>query len=263
MNILEQIIATKKKEVELKSALLPQSAFEEMPLFGRETASFSASIKNTAFGIIAEHKRKSPSKGQIGQSIHITDIIRGYSEAGAAGISVLTDCHYFGGNPEDLLLARASTQTPLLRKEFIISEYQIMEAKALGADAILLIAAVLSANELKVLTALAHSLKLEVLLEIHDEAELEKSIAAKPDLIGVNNRNLATFSTSIETSKSLSSKIPDEFIKVSESGIDAPSTIVDLMDYGFQGFLIGESFMKTANPGEALSIMINTVKQQL
>ncbi len=263
MNILDQIIATKKEEVALKTSVLPQNTFEKMPLFGRETYSLSASIKRTAFGIIAEHKRKSPSKGQIGQDIHITDIIREYSRGGAAGVSILTDCHYFGGNTEDLLLARASAETPLLRKEFIISEYQILEAKVLGADAILLIAAVLSATELKTLTAFAHSLQLEVLLEIHDEAELEKAIAAQPDLIGVNNRNLATFNTDIETSKRLASQIPNEFVKVSESGIESPSAIIDLMQYGFQGFLIGENFMKTENPGRALSVMIHAVNQLL
>jgi len=181
----------------------------------------------------------------------------GYENAGVSGMSVLTDTKYFGGSLDDLLLARSVVDFPLLRKEFIIDPYQIYEAKAYGADAILLIAAVLSEVELKELSQLAKSLHLDVLLEIHNEEELNRSMHPTVDMIGVNNRDLKTFSVSIETSKRLSLKIPKQFVKVSESGISSPAAINELKEYGFQGFLIGETFMKTTNPGESAGQFIS------
>jgi len=164
-------------------------------------------------------------------------------------MSVLTDAKYFGGSLDDLLIARAATKFPLLRKEFIIDEYQLLEAKAYGADVILLIAAILSKEEIKNLSEFAKSLKLNVLLEVHNEKELQKSIMPSLDMLGVNNRNLKTFDVSLETSKALSTLIPDDFVKVSESGISSIAAIQDLKNYGYQGFLIGENFMKTDAPG--------------
>jgi len=166
-------------------------------------------------------------------------------------MSVLTDGKYFGGSLDDLLYARAAVKMPLLRKEFIIDEYQLLEAKAHGADVILLIAAVLEREEIKRLSEFAKSIGLEVLLEVHNEEELQKSIMPSLDMLGVNNRNLKTFEVSTDISKELSSKIPEDFVKVSESGISSVEAIKDLQQFGYKGFLIGENFMKTDNPGKA------------
>ena len=186
--------------------------------------------------------------------------MKGYENAGASGISVLTDMHYFGGSLDDLLLGRASVQIPLLRKEFIIDEYQLLEAKAFGADAILLIAAVLTKQEIKYLSDFAQSLALEVLLEVHDQEELEKSIMPNINLIGVNNRNLKTFEVSLQNSIDLVNHIPNDFVKISESGLTSTDDIKLLKNHGFQGFLIGENFMKTDNPGKNLEQFINQLK---
>jgi len=247
MNILDKIVADKRKEVELKKSLIPVSQLENSVLFNRKCFSLAESLK-TGSGIIAEHKRRSPSKSVINQSLNVQDVVKAYEDAGVSGISVLTDGKYFGGSLEDLLYARASVEIPILRKEFMIDEYQVIEAKAHGADAILLIAAVLTEKELIYLANSAKNLGMDVLLEIHNEEELQKSLKVKADMIGVNNRNLKTFEVSIENSKNLAGSIPGEFVKVSESGISSTSAIADLKNYGFQGFLIGENFMKTENP---------------
>ena len=249
MNILDQIIADKFKEIALKKQLIAASDYEQYPLFERETVSLTEALKKSTTGIIAEHKRRSPSKAVINQSLNVQDVAHGYENAGVCGMSVLTDAKYFGGSLDDLILARASVKLPLLRKEFIIDEYQIIEAKAHGADVILLIAAVLDREQIKSFSELAKSLKLNILLEVHNMEELEKSILQNIDMIGVNNRNLKTFEVSTDISKQLSEKIPNEFVKVSESGISSVEAIKDLKNYGYQGFLIGENFMKTDNPG--------------
>ncbi len=184
------------------------------------------------------------------------EVVKGYQNAGVCGISVLTDMKYFGGSLEDLVLARASVTIPLLRKEFIIDEYQLLEAKAYGADVILLIAAVLTRKQIKHLSEFAQSLGLEVLLEVHNEEELYKAIMPSLNMIGVNNRNLKTFEVDLNYSKKLSNFIPKEFVKVSESGISDISDIKELQPYGYQGFLIGENFMKTDNAGLAAKKMI-------
>ena len=260
MTILDQIIASKKQEVALKKGAVSIQQLENSDLFNSKTNSLSKSIINSPFGIIAEHKRRSPSKGTINHSLTVEEVVKGYENGGASGISVLTDSQYFGGSLEDLVLARASVTTPLLRKEFIIDEYQLLEAKANGADAILLIAAVLSTKEIKRLSEFAHSLALEVLLEVHNQEELEKSIMPSLDIIGVNNRNLKTFEVSLQTSIGLATEIPNDFIKISESGITTSQDILLLKEHGFQGFLIGENFMKTANPGKRLAEFINQLK---
>lgn len=260
MNILDKIIADKYKEVDLKKSLIPIGQLEASVLFNRKTFSLATTLKNSITGIIAEHKRRSPSKGTINQDTNVGLVAKGYQKAGVCGMSVLTDIKYFGGSLEDLVLARASVDMPLLRKEFIIDEYQIIEAKAHGADVILLIAAVLSRHEIKTFSELAKSLGLEVLLEVHNQEELLKSIMPSLDMLGVNNRNLKTFEVSLDTSKSLSKLIPNDFVKVSESGISSIEAIQDLKQYDYQGFLIGENFMKTDNPGKSALEFIQKLK---
>ncbi|MEK8180675.1 indole-3-glycerol phosphate synthase TrpC [Flavobacterium buctense] len=260
MNLLDQIIASKKREVALKKRVISINQLENSDLFNAKTHSLSKSIINSPFGIIAEHKRRSPSKATINHSLSVEEVANGYQNAGASGISILTDSQYFGGSLEDLIIAKASLNTPLLRKEFIIDEYQILEAKANGADAILLIAAVLSKEEIKSLSEFAHSIALEVLLEVHNLEELEQSIMPSLDIIGVNNRNLKTFEVSLQNSIDLVTQIPTDFVKISESGLNKPEGIELLKSLGFQGFLIGENFMKTDNPGAALEQFINQLK---
>ena len=251
MNILDKIVADKRKEVTLKKTVVPKLQLEKSELFDSATFSLARALRKSTTGIIAEHKRRSPSKGTINQNTNVGLVAKGYEKAGVSGMSVLTDIKYFGGSLEDLILARASSNLPLLRKEFIIDEYQILEAKAHGADAILLIAAVLERDEIKTLSQLAKSLELDVLLEVHNEEELEKSIMPSLDLLGVNNRDLKTFTVNLDTSKTLSERIPDDFVKVSESGISSVEAIKDLKSYGYQGFLIGENFMKMEDPGKS------------
>ncbi|RED48313.1 indole-3-glycerol phosphate synthase TrpC [Seonamhaeicola aphaedonensis] len=260
MNILDKIVLDKRKEVDLRKGLIPVSQLEQSVLFSRETVSLAERLKISKSGIIAEHKRRSPSKSIINNSLNTQDVASGYENAGVCGMSVLTDGKYFGGSLDDLLTARASCNLPLLRKEFIIDEYQILEARAYGADVILLIAAILTREEIKQLSEIAKSLNLNVLLEVHNEEELHKSIMPSLDMLGVNNRNLKTFEVSLETSKSLSSIIPNDFVKVSESGISNVNAIKELQPYGYKGFLIGENFMKTDNPGASATEFIKELE---
>ena len=260
MDILEKIIADKRREVALKKSIIPVSQLENSILFNSRTNSLSKLLQNSTSGIIAEHKRKSPSKSTINSSFTVEEVVKGYQNAGVCGISVLTDMKYFGGSLEDLLLARASVTIPLLRKEFIIDEYQLIEAKAHGADIILLIAAVLTRQEIKYLSEFAQSLGLEVLLEVHNEEELQKAIMPSLNMIGVNNRNLKTFEVSLSYSKELASLIPNEFVKISESGISNVAAVKELQQFGYQGFLIGENFMKTENAGFAASEFIKQLQ---
>ncbi len=253
MNILEKIIVDKEREVAFKKSLVPPVQLEQAMLFARPAFSLSNALRHSSSGIIAEHKRRSPSKAVINQDTKVWEVVKGYEEAGVCGISVLTDTPYFGGSLEDLLVARASVQTPLLRKEFIVDEYQLLEAKAYGADVILLIAAVLTRQRIRELSLFAQDLGLEVLLEVHNLEELEKSLMPSLDMLGVNNRNLKTLEVSLDTSKELAAHIPDEFVKVSESGISNTVAIKDLREYGYRGFLVGENFMKTTDPGAAAS----------
>lgn len=260
MNILDKIIADKRKEVDLKKSIIPATQLEQSVLFDRKGESLASQLRKSDTGIIAEHKRRSPSKGTINQDTNVGQVAIGYKNAGVCGMSVLTDIKYFGGSLEDLLLARTCVSMPLLRKEFIIDEYQILEAKAHGADAILLIAAVLTKVEIKTLAELAKSIELDVLLEIHNQEELQKSLMPSLDMLGVNNRNLKTFEVSLDTSKKLSRLIPDDFVKVSESGISTIEAIQDLKQFGYQGFLIGENFMKTDNPSKSAAEFIQKLK---
>lgn len=260
MNILDKIVIDKHKEVDLRKSLIPTFQLEQSVLFERPTISLANNLQHSKSGIIAEHKRRSPSKSIINNSLNVQDVAKGYENAGVCGMSVLTDSKYFGGSLDDLLTARASCNLPLLRKEFIIDEYQILEAKAFGADVILLIAAILTREEIKQFSEFAKSLRLDVLLEVHNEEELHKSVMPSLDMLGVNNRNLKTFDVSLETSKSLSGIIPDDFVKVSESGISNIKAIKELQPNGYQGFLIGENFMKTNNPGESATEFIKALE---
>lgn len=261
MNILDRIVIDKRKEVNLRKGLIPISQLERSVLFSKPSISLANKLRNSKSGIIAEHKRRSPSKSVINNTLNVQDVATGYENAGVCGMSVLTDGKYFGGSLDDLLTARASSNLPLLRKEFIIDEYQIIEAKAYGANVILLIAAILSQKEIKQFSELAKSLDLDVLLEVHNEEELHKSIMPSLDMLGVNNRDLKTFNVSLETSKTLSKIIPNDFVKVSESGISNIEAIKTLQPYGYQGFLIGENFMKTDNPGASATEFIKSLEQ--
>jgi indole-3-glycerol phosphate synthase len=261
MNILDKIITSKKREVLLKKSIIPITDFEKSVLFERKTVSLSNNLIHSTTGIIAEHKRRSPSKGEINYAFSVEEVVQGYENAGVCGISVLTDSTYFGGSLDDLIFARASTNLPLLRKEFIVDEYQIIEAKAYGSDVILLIAAVLTDNEIKILSELAQSLGMEVLLEVHNLEELQKSIMPSLNMIGVNNRNLKTFEVGLNISKELASEIPNNFVKISESGIATIEAINKLKSYGYKGFLIGENFMKTENAGKAAQEFMFKIKK--
>ena len=262
MNILDQIIEFKRKEVAERKTLYPAKLLEQAHNFSLPVISLKASLlRQDKTGIITEIKRKSPSKGVINADVSIERISKGYVEAGASALSILTDKEFFGGSNEDLITARKFNSCPILRKEFIIDEYQIVEAKSIGADAILLIAAVLSPKEIKQFTEYAHSLGLEVLMEVHDEPELKNNLSAGVDLIGVNNRDLKTFTLSIETSKRLAPMIPSEVIKVSESGIESPEGIIELKKYGFKGFLIGQTFMQDSRPERAALKFMEELKR--
>ena len=253
MNILDKIVINKKKEVAAAKALTSVAALEASELFDRDPYSFRDFLLDPArTGIIAEFKRKSPSKGIINDQVSVEDVTTAYAAAGASAISVLTDNDFFMGAQIDLHRARAVNQVPLLRKDFMIDEYQILEAKAWGADIILLIAAILTPAEIKSMAALAKSLGLNVLLEVHNLEELQRSIDPNLTAIGVNNRNLADFTVSVETSFKLYEHIPQEFLKISESAISNTETIKQLKAAGFNGFLIGENFMKEADPGAAI-----------
>ncbi|MEK9613396.1 MAG: indole-3-glycerol phosphate synthase TrpC [Flavobacteriaceae bacterium] len=262
MSILNRIVKDKKKEVEARKKLFPASYWETSPLFERNPFSLASNLRSSQSGIIAEHKRRSPSQQNINHSLSVTDVAQGYEKAGVCGMSVLTDRKYFGGSLEDLNLARSITKTPLLRKEFIVDCYQIIEAKAHGADLILLIAAILSRKEITDLSRLAKNLGLEVLLEVHNAQELDKSLMPSLDLIGVNNRNLKNFTVDLNTSRNLASQIPDEFVKVSESGISKASVIQNLKTFGYQGFLVGENFMRSEDPGKVALDFIKILENE-
>jgi len=261
MNILDEIVAYKHKEVQERKDLFPVKLLEQSLFFSGKPVSLKKYLQRPdKVGVIAEIKRKSPSKGSINAHVDVESTSIGYMQAGASGLSVLTDSKYFGGKNEDLKVARKYNFCPILRKDFIVDEYQVVEAKALGADVILLIAAALESTQIERLSNFANSLGLEVLLEVHDEEELKRSLVGSIDLVGVNNRNLQTFETSIENSKQLADKIPSDFVKVAESGISKPEVVVDLMSYGFEGFLIGEYFMQYGEPQRACRSFIRNVK---
>lgn len=252
MNILDKIIAVKKIEVEYRREHAPVASLEKSAFFNRKKLSFTEHLLHPdKSGIIAEYKRKSPSRGIINGDVLLEQVVSGYQRAGASAVSILTDMEFFGGENKDLTTGRNILDIPVLRKDFMIDEYQIVEAKAIGADVILLIAAALSPARLKALAEFAQFIGLEVLMEVHNKEELLQNLHEGIDVIGVNNRNLKDFSERIETSIELSELIPSRYVKISESSISKAETIVKLKQYGYKGFLIGETFMKQADPGEA------------
>ena len=260
MDILEEIVAHKRIEVaEQKEQMPPRKLYaevERMMAEGVSKRSLSQALTENDFGIIAEFKRKSPSKGWIKEDGKPEIIPPSYEQNGAAALSILTDEMYFGGSLDYIRKVRPLVNLPILRKDFIIDEYQLFQARHIGADAVLLIAADLNKQEVRSLTALAHDLALEVLLELHSEHELDYA-DIEVDAIGVNNRNLGTFITDVQNSFRLASQLPQDKVLVSESGISNPDTIRLLREAGYRGFLIGETFMKTDNPGEALKNFIS------
>ncbi|MDX2246697.1 MAG: indole-3-glycerol phosphate synthase TrpC [Bacteroidia bacterium] len=249
MSILDEILSNKKQEVEKKRELYPVKLLEQSIYFDSPCVSLKKYVKRPdKVGVIAEIKRKSPARNDLNPYIQVDQVANGYMHAGASAVSVLTDEKYFGGKNEDLTKVRQMIYGPVLRKDFIIDEYQIVEARSIGADAILLIAAALYPEVIRRLAAFAHSLGLEVLLEVHDANELDRSVNEHVDIIGINNRNLKDGSISLDTSLSLFSKIPSGLATVSESGITSPEDAFMLRKAGFDGFLIGAHFMKTPNP---------------
>ncbi len=252
MNILDRIIINKRDEV---ARLVGQNDGSFGPFAERSVISFKNALQNSDTGIIAEFKRKSPSKGWISPCADCPAIIGSYEKSGATALSVLTDSLFFGGDCQDLISVRPLVNLPLLRKDFLIDPIQVYQSKAIGADVILLIAAALSKEQVKSMAVLAHQLGLEVLLEIHSNDELDH-LCAEIDVVGVNNRNLNTFVTSVDISFELAAKIPDKFLKISESGLSEPKIVKSLREAGFQGFLMGEHFMKEEAPGSALNQFI-------
>jgi indole-3-glycerol phosphate synthase len=260
MNILDTIIAKKKHEVEERKRTQSIARLEAGPFFKNKVLDFKKYLlREDKTGIIAEFKRRSPSKGVINDSSGVTEVTVAYAKYGASGISVLTDEEFFGGSVEDLLAATIN-EVPLLRKEFIIDEYQLVESKAFGAEVILLIAACLKKEAVKTLAVAAKNLGLNVLLEIHNEQELEH-ICDEVDVVGVNNRDLKSFTVDINRSIQLGKKIPSDKVKISESGIDNVSTIRLLQQHGFKGFLIGEKFMKEKDPGKAFKQFVDELNK--
>ena len=250
-DILTDIIAHKRKEIAIQEAAVSASFLENHIGGTTVTRSMKQSLTASSTGIIAEFKRRSPSI-----------VPHSYELAGAAALSILTDELFFGGSLKDIRNARPTVNIPVLRKDFIISRYQLLQAKVAQADAVLLIAAALSKDECMSLAKEAHALQLEVLLEIHTEQETDY-INEYVDMIGVNNRNLGTFHTDTENSFRLAEKFPKDKVLVSESGISNPETVIKLREAGFRGFLIGENFMKTENPGKALNEFINQLQSAL
>jgi len=251
MTILEKITNHKRTEIAEKKALYPTKLLEQSIYFNTPAVSLKKYLlRPDKSGIIAEFKRHSPSKGDINPYAKVEEVSIGYMQAGASALSVLTDKKFFKGSNTDLTEARKFNFCPILRKDFVVDEYQIIEAKSIGADAILLIAECLEKAAIAHFAKLAKSLGLEVLMEVHSKDQLTK-ISPDLDLIGVNNRNLATFEVSTQTSVDLFDHIPADFVRISESGISNPQTILDLKAVGYQGFLIGERFMATPNPGRA------------
>jgi indole-3-glycerol phosphate synthase len=261
MNILDQIIARKKEEVAIQKAIVSEAALKQMPFFKAPILSMASYVRMPGkTGIIAEFKRKSPSKGIINDTASVEAVTAAYSAHGASGLSVLTDNHFFGGSLVDLTAATIH-ETPILRKDFMIDPYQIIEAKAFGAEVILLIAACLSPTQVKELASVAKDIGLEVLLEIHTSSELDH-VCDAVDMVGINNRNLKTFEVDLAHSIALAKMLPAHLPKIAESGISNVSTIVELKKEGFDGFLIGENFMKTSDPAAAFAAFVADLKNQ-
>lgn len=260
MSLLEEICANRAKQVQEKKALYPIALLEKSAYFKAETVSLKAYLnRSDKSGIIAEFKRKSPSKGIINAYADVKDTTISYMQGGASALSVLTEPTYFAGKDEDLTQARKANYCPILRKDFIVDEYQILEARSIGADAILLIAATLDKQRLAQYHSTARKLGLEVLIEVHSEEELEQ-LPVSDFVLGVNNRNLKTMEVNLQTSIDLASKLDNSLTLISESGLHSPEDILMLRKHGYKGFLIGEAFMRSAHPGRELARFVQELR---
>ena len=258
-DILQEIVATKRAEVDRRKQGTDLQALYRQAETPRTTRhSLREALRSSSTGIISEFKRRSPSKGWINREADVQSVVRAYQQAGATALSVLTDTPYFGGTDDDLRAARQACPLPILRKDFTIDEFQLVESRVLGADAVLLIAAALTREQCRRFAEIAHQLELEVLLEIHDQSELDY-YSEYVDVLGVNNRNLGSFHTDVANSFRLIEQMPQEATPISESGISNPDTVKELRAIGFKGFLIGENFMKTEAPGDSLKSFINAL----
>ncbi len=255
MSTLDDIVArTRERVAERRRAHPIEEVLAER---GPARRPFGEALRRTGVNIIAEYKRQSPSRGLIRADLKPDETARVYEAAGAAALSVLTEEDFFGGSLEDLRAARTATRTlPTLRKDFVVDAYQVWEARAAGADAVLLIAAALDDRELRALLAEAHAARLEALVEVHDQEELDRALAAEARLVGVNNRNLKTLAVTLETALALAAAIPDEIVAVAESGIREGADLRRLRDAGYDAFLVGEHLMAAPDPGAALKTLI-------
>ena len=260
-DILDRIVAHKRLEVDRRSRNTPLAKLRDAPRYHRKTHDFCRALERSDnYGIIAEFKRKSPSQSDINLNADPAGVARGYAGGGAAAMSCITDTNFFGAEPSDIDLVRGAVDLPILRKDFMIESYQLHEARAMGADAILLIAACLDPGQLDELAHEACELGLTVLCEVHDEDDVAK-LSPDVDIVGVNNRNLKDFTVSLNTSIRLAEMLPPGLLKISESGIEDPQSIVKLRRSGFQGFLIGTYFMRQDDPGEALAAFIRKTRE--
>ncbi len=260
--ILDEIVAFKKGEIAALKEKHSIEDFTSAPLFSKKNISLEQSLRSGLnSGIIAEFKRKSPSKGWIHKEADVSEIVTNYERAGVAGISCLTDSNFFGGGKKDFANARASFSGPILRKDFIIDPFQIYETKSMGANVMLLIAAILTQEQIIEFTDIAHEIGLEVLLELHSKEELSK-VYDKVDMVGINNRDLRDFSVSLLNSIDMKRYLPEDKILISESGLEHPGIVCDLFLYGFRGFLMGEYFMKATKPGEKAAEFITELQSR-
>lgn len=259
MNILERIVAAKKIETETRKKICPVKELERSAFFDKPVLSFFDSLNKKEPSVIAEFKRKSPSKGIINNNADVEQVASGYFSAGVAAMSVLTDKEFFGGSEGDLEKVAKLSLLPLLRKEFIIDEYQVIEAKSIGASAILLIGSILTREQIKNLSMLAFSLGMEVLFEMHDIEDIDK---INPDIriVGVNNRNLNTFKVDRSNSINMLGLLPEKCIKVAESGFESPEEVNMMFTEGYNAFLIGEKFMRSNDPGRSAAAFISALK---
>ncbi|KNB61072.1 indole-3-glycerol phosphate synthase TrpC [Chryseobacterium sp. Hurlbut01] len=255
MNILDTIIERKKQEIQDSKSKISLQQLKDSEFFDRKTYSLKKTIASKS-GIITEFKRKSPSKGIINNKVSPLEVVSEYEKFGASAVSILTDQDFFGGSFDDILSVRKSVNIPILRKDFMIDAYQFYEAKSMGADVILLIAACLSPNQVFEFTELAHQLDLEVLLEIHTEEEL-LHINKNIDFVGINNRNLKDFKVDLQHSVNLKNQLPYDILSIAESGIYSEEDFKFLKEKGFNGFLMGEYFMKNENPGNKFKEFIS------
>lgn len=263
MNILDTIVAQKKKEVSSRKDLTTVKKLEQSIHFESPTLSLEKYLRRIdKSGIIAEFKKKSPSRPAINLYADVEHVSIGYMQSGASALSILTDETFFGGSDKDLMIARKFNYCPILRKDFVIDEYQILEAKSIGADAILLIASILTRDEVAQLSKFAQDLGLEVLLELHHKDELQK-LSSNVNVLGINNRNLDTFETDYKHSIEMISSLPQGICKISESGLHTVEALVELKQAGYQGFLIGERFMKHPDPVKSCQTFIQQYQEQL